>query len=430
MPPSTPNGGDVVGRRTARRHALLAFVISRLPVALVAILVGQVAHGAKNPPGDLNAPYLAHPFGSGPLSGIADGIFSPLMRWDSIFYLSIAHSGYGVGEPFTKAFFPAYPLTIRLFGGLQSSPAVLLVSSYFVALAAFLASLYILHRLVELELGARFAWPAVLLFSLFPGSVFFSAPLSESLFLLFSLGSFYAARQGRWAWAGAAGALASGTRPVGIVLLLPLAAFYFYGPRGDMPGPGRDVMHRAAGTLGERLRPLHKLRLNALWIALVPAGMVAYSIYLRSKFGGLASFESAQSQWARHFDGPFSAVWVAADHVVRHLGTLPHVTVAQSHDYGNFLLLILLVIALAGVFRRLPVAYGLFTLGSLALPLSYPAQEEALLSLVRFSGVLFPVAIWLALVCEERRLTRPVAVGFGCLLLVAAALEAHGTWVA
>ena len=42
---------------------------------------------------------------------------------------------------------------------------------------------------------------------------------------------------------------------------------------------------------------------------------------------------------------------------------------------------------------------------ALALPLSFPVGPQPLMSLPRFLAVLFPIFMWLALVCEERRST-------------------------
>ena len=51
------------------------------------------------------------------------------------------------------------------------------------------------------------------------------------------------------------------------------------------------------------------------------------------------------------------------------------------------------------------------------LPLSFPVGPQPLMSLPRFLAVLFPIFMWLALVCEERRSTDTVvalsAIGLG-----------------
>jgi hypothetical protein len=46
---------------------------------------------------------------------------------------------------------------------------------------------------------------------------------------------------------------------------------------------------------------------------------------------------------------------------------------------------------------------------SLVLPLSFPVTPQPLMSLPRFVAVLFPIFMWLALWCEERRATARVA---------------------
>ena len=71
---------------------------------------------------------------------------------------------------------------------------------------------------------------ALLLVAFFPAALFFSAVYSESLFLLLSVGAVLAARQGRWAWAGALAALAALTRNSGVLLLVPLALLFLYLP--------------------------------------------------------------------------------------------------------------------------------------------------------------------------------------------------------
>jgi hypothetical protein len=70
-----------------------------------------------------------------------------------------------------------------------------------------------------------------------------------------------------------------------------------------------------------------------------------------------------------------------------------------------------------GALRRLPRAYGAWVGASLLLPLTFPVTPQPLMSLPRFVSVLFPVFMWLAVVCDERRNTDLVlavsAVGLG-----------------
>ena len=396
-----------------KRQATAAFGTSRLLVYAVALFASLrlgadgSANAAKFDDGS-----LTHPFGA-----FGDILFSPLARWDSVWYLGIAHDGYDGGAD--TAFFPLYPLLVRTLVLPHPSEAALLFSAYVVSLACFAGALWLLERLVELELGQRVAGTAVWLLALFPASLFFSAPYSESLFLLVSVGAFYTARTGRWAWAGALAAAAAATRSAGIVLLVPLFLLWL------------DSRARAA-------------RRDVAWLALAPLGLAAYALHLEVAHGDAFAFVDAQKVWFREFAGPFVGVWdgtTAAWDGVRQLVSGSRDSVYFELAAGdpfrvaaiNLLLfgfLVFAIVAVVGAFRRLPRAYGAYALAALALPLSYPVGPQPLMSLPRFLAVLFPLFMWLAVVSEERGWTVPVtaasAVGLGLFTTQFAAWE----WIA
>lgn len=373
-----------------------ALAWSRLGIFVVALYVTLAGGMSAGNAEKFDTPALTHPFG-----GLGDMLLSPLARWDSVWYLSIANLGYGGDDSPRTAFFPLYPLLTRGVGELGGgSEGAVLIASYLVALSALGVALYLLHRLTELELGRAAAGPAVLLLCVFPASVFLGAPYSESLFLAASVGAFYAARTGHWAVAGAAAGAAGATRSAGILLLLPLAILYW-----QTTEPGR------------RWRP------EAGWLALAPAGLVAYAAYLALAHGDPLAFSSAQELWSRHFAGPFVGVWdgmVAAFEGVRQLGSGSRETVYFQQAGGDpfrvaavnlmlFGALVFAVVAVLGVLRRLPFAYGAYVVAALALPLSYPVTPQPLMSLPRFLVVLFPVFMWMGAACAERGNTARVA---------------------
>ncbi|HEY0516510.1 MAG TPA: mannosyltransferase family protein [Solirubrobacteraceae bacterium] len=397
-------------RAEALRAAGSAFAWSRLLVFAVAVVVVAIAGVDAGNERNFDQPALTHPF-----SGVLDSLLSPLARWDSAWYLDIAHSGYG-GQ--SSAFFPLYPLLVRLVATV-SAPGALLVSGYVVSLAALFGALYLMHRLVALELGSsELARGAVLMLALFPGALWLGAPYSESLFLLLSVGAFYAARTGRWAVAGVCAALASATRSAGIVLVVPLVILWW---------KSRD---RRARDLG--------------WIALAPAGLVAYSVYLAASIGDGFAYLHLQAVWFRSFAGPLGAVpdgAVAAWDGLRQIlsGQRAHVYFTAAggdpigvgwHNLELFGFLLLAIGAVVGVLRRLPVAYGAYVVAALALPLSFPVGPEPLMSLPRFLGVLFPLFMWLALVCRTPRRRAVVFAAFGLGLAVFTARYATWHWVA
>ena len=399
---------------------------SRLAILLIAVFAGlMVGEGGIS---EANAERFDQPTLTQPLGGLGDAVLSPLAHWDAVWYLRIADSGYPSADSPRVAFFPLYPLLTRGLAGVGGgSHAALLLAGFAVSLAALLGALVLLWRLAALELGRRPARATLLLLCVFPASLFLGAPYSESLFLLVSVGAFYAARTGHWGWAGAAAAAASGTRSAGVLLLLPLALIYLYGPREDRPA-GRPAPLRS-GWLGA-LRPVHELRADAAWLLLAPAGLAAYSTYLGMAHGDALAFSSVQEYWGREFAAPLAGIYegiVAGVEGIRQIASDAREPVYFEQAAGdpyrvagmNLMLLATLafaVVAAVGVLRRLPFAYGAYVVAALMLPLSYPVEPQPLMSLPRFMVVLFPVFMWLALVCEERGITDRVAAASALVL--------------
>ena len=87
------------------------------------------------------------------------------------------------------------------------------------------------------------------------------------------------------------------------------------------------------------------------------------------------------------------------------------------------------MVACVGVWRRLPRAYGAWVAASLLLPLTFPVAPQPLMSLPRFVSVLFPLFMWLAIVCDERRITDLVVAGFAVGLGLFTAQYASWQWV-
>jgi len=357
---------------------------------------------------------------------VGDLFAAPIARWDTVHLQDIALHGYE-RERLT-AFFPLYPLLARGAGELTGS---LLFGGALVSLIAFFVALVLLYRLAELDLGADVARRTVYLVAFFPAALFFSAFYSESLFLALTVGALYAARTGHWGPACALGALAAATRNTGVLVAVPIALLYLYGPRADRtPSLGVRARRLAAGLarpherLVLALRPRYPLRADALWIGLVPLGLIAYGSYTWARFGDpLATFQ-AQTFWTREFSGPFSAIYFSIGETTGAVGEL---FLGGSHDtfespaakLALFCCLIFAFVAIAGMARRLPVAYTAYTFLAIIPPLSSPIPEHPLTSLPRYLAVLFPVHMWLALQADTpRRFGVVVAVSAGMLVFL------------
>lgn len=424
-------------RTQALRDVWLALWSSRLLVwaaAIATILAfgfGPRRH-AFDPPGLTRG-----------LGWLGDLLAAPAARWDSAWYLVIAQHGYrpefGAFTASRTAFFPLYPLGLRAISDLGVPPVL---AGVLLSLAALALGLYALHRLTALESGPRVARLTVLLTALSPMAFYFSAVYNESLYLALSVGLFLCARRGQWGRAAALGALASATRNTGVLLMLPLALLYLYGPRQDR-APDR--------LLARSPRPRYRLRADALWLALVPVGLGLYIAHLALAGGDPLSPFHAQAVWGRHFAGPYGGVWDGAKAAFqgarqllsfqRHHLYFPAAGGSPFIDAGHnlmlFAFLLLAIPPLVGVLRRLPLAYGAYVLVALALPLSYPVSSQPLMSLPRFLLVLFPLNMSLAGWLDSRdgrlagRLAPALALGFsGAAMCLFVAQFATWHWVA
>jgi Gpi18-like mannosyltransferase len=138
--------------------------------------------------------------------------------WDTVWYVSIAHSGYYWPA---WAFMPSYPSVIWLLnllplGGEYASAAV-------VAALFSIAGVVVYQRLAETYMTVEDAVTSTVIMVTFPFVLLFlTLSYAESVFLFATVSSWYLHRRGRVAGAALAAAFATLTRPYGILISLPI----------------------------------------------------------------------------------------------------------------------------------------------------------------------------------------------------------------
>jgi hypothetical protein len=414
-------------RPAALRDVAFAVIASRLLVAVTAAVSAsslRVTSSSEAPAGKV-VTGISHPFGHGWAAGALDAVFTPLVRWDALWYLEISRSGY---EPLglvaqnpgqRPVFFPLYPLLVEVLGGWTGNGARLVVATL-LSLVAFTAGLLIVHRLTTMELGPAAARGAVLIIAFWAGP-FFSAPYSESLFLALSAGAFLAARVDRWWLAALLAGAASATRNTGVLLLAPLLVLYLYGPRGGAARP------RSAAHAARRWAPRFPVRPDVLWLLIVPAGLVAYCVYLQVEVGDWQAWRTAQETYGRSgLTTPLTTIHLAVTGVYHALFKEGLAGVGGS-NLLNFATLLVVVTSAVGAARRLPAAYAIWVVVALAPAFVAPFDGDALRSLPRFASVLFPIAMWLGFELTRRRVLVP-AVALSAAVL-AATTAAFTIWM-
>jgi hypothetical protein len=358
--------------------ALRLFLLSRAAIWLLALAVVLLFEGSMNARrGEWDSDRL-HDLGVG---------IDVWARWDSDWFLRIAENGYSWPSS-TPAFFPLYPLLVAGAGFLLGGHDVL--GGVVVSLAAGASAFALLYRLTDIELGEETARRTVLFLAVAPTSLFFGAVYSESLFLLLAVAAFFLAERGRFWEGGAAAGLALLTRSAGIALVPALVVLAWRAPN--------------------RLRALAGVAVGPLLFLLYP---LALAIWVDRP---LAFLDAQKVVWERRLSpaGPLGGVVAAVEHL----------------ELLDLAVAIALVVLGVVAWRRIGTAYGLYTLVSVALPLSFVSDKTPLWSMQRFAVVVFPAFMALATLVRGRRGTAIVATILAAWLAVYVVRWALWYWVA
>ena len=297
-----------------------------------------------------------------------------LSRWDAGWYVEIAQDGYRYepSSPSNAAFFPLYPVLIRVIHALLFLPTDdywWLVTAIALSNVALLIGLTYFRALLTMDFDETLVSRAITYLLIFPTTFFFSGVYSESLFLALTVAAFYYARTNRWLLACVLAALATLTRSQGMILALPLLIEY----------------------LCERNFRLQKVGWNITAFALIPAALLAFAFLLKLKFGNWTVMFDVQSIWGRHLMWP----WHPLAWFLRHAPPLS----PEHHDRLDFgFLLVLLGAAVSGL-RRLRTSYSAYIWTAVV----FFSCWGMLGSIPRFDLVIFPLFIVLALIGARRR---------------------------
>ena len=353
--------------REAIQYILILFVISRL----VLTFIGGWSHL-----------YLENVIGM-PHRGLE---FSPSVWldawgvWDTGWYVDIAENWYSAdvndsGQS-NIAFFPLYPLLMRIVGFLLGD---YFIGGLVVSNLAFLAGTWLLYRLVAQEFNHQMGCRAVLFMFLFPTAFIFSGVFTESLFIACSIASFWFARTNRWLLAGIFGGFTALTKLLGILICIPLFLEYMkmcdFNPR--------------------------RIRANVLFIAIVPLGVAIFMLQCYLLTGDFLAFYHIQkSGWFQNPSNPISVIWrlINSDRV----------------DFAfNALFAIVVFLILIARFRKISPSFLLWSMFLMLIPLSSAGVPSCL---SRYCLVVFPIYIILARMFPQDKAWHQAAVIFMTLL--------------
>ena len=375
--PLAPDRPTAVRRRLgslgrAVLEVLPAWVVARVLVA-VALIIAHLSVRSFRPDNPVA------------LQRVRDGLLS----WDGGWYRSIAEHGYATAGREALRFFPLYPLLGRGLGhvpGVGAGAALVVVANLASLLA--LAGLFLLmgHDRADPGLARRSVW----LLALAPSAYAMVLAYADTVLLLCSVVVFLGIRTDRWWWAAAAGLAAGADRPLGVLLVLPVAV-ELWSRRHTLDGT-----RERAGAAAALVAPL--------------VGAAAYLVWVGHRFGDVWLPFTVQQQNGHRgrLAAPFDAMWHDAADALggHHLGSALHIP------------WVLVCVGLAVLaWRRLPRSYAVFATAVLVVSLS----SSNLDSFERYALGAFPLVV-AASTCTSRR---PVEIVV--LVLAAAAMTAYAT---
>ncbi|RUL61548.1 hypothetical protein EKH79_18125 [Dyella dinghuensis] len=318
----------------------------------------------------------------------ANSSLAPMLcRWDCEWYLGIAQHGYSTYEPglayghapgeTTFGFYPLYPLIVRFFTPLMGGDV--LHAGILVSNLCFLAALFYVYLYVrELGLNRSVGLLTACMLCVFPQSIVFSAPLSESIFLLLMAAAMYHFRREQYLVAGIAAALLTAVRPNGILFIV------FAGVLLVQQHGLRAVL--APWRMPEKFVP----------IVLAPLGMFLFLTYCYVATGDAFAHESTESiGWGWAFVPPWENL------------------LEQLHS-GSVLALCAAISISVALCSLLLLQYGMyaefaFCIASILLIWC----GQGVVSLFRYWMILFP--IWIAVARSVA--VRPMGATLLCALL-------------
>jgi hypothetical protein len=308
-----------------------------------------------------------------------DRPFAVLQAWDARWYRVVAARGY-LDIPHHQsdtAFFPLFPALLNMLRplGLSSWTSGLLLANL-----GLLAALFAVYELAMTWLPDASARRAAVYVALLPVGYVFSMAYPERPVLAAMAGAGASAARGRWGLAAALAAVATGGRPEGVFVAVPLTALALHASRAELP--------RALAAA-----------------ASAPAALDAVAAYQRVVVGDPIAFSHAQVEWGRRFSP------LGIGHAVAELlhASGNNLWIARDATFAIVYVVLLLVARRSGV--PWPwIASGL----AIVLP---PLETGSFTSDARFGLLALPVYAGLARLGASRRADLAMRIVMAVLLV-------------
>lgn len=318
-------------------------------------------------------------------SGVALRVHQGLLGWDAGWYEAIARVGYRPLGHQALRFFPLFPLVSRALAqlpGISDGIAVVVIANLSALVGTALLRVLVARETGDVRLAERTVWVV----SLAPPAFVLVMGYSEGMLLVATVGCLLAIRRGSgrgedgtaapWWWLAAVfGAIAGLTRPLGVLLVVPVAV--------------EAIRHWRRSTARRRFA-------SGVAVAAPAVATLGFLGWSWEAFGNFFLPVDVQTE-AGHHGGLTDPLRVL----------LNDVRGVVHHHYGTALHVPWVVLAVALVvvcWRRLPASYG--ALGTAVILAALSGTN--LSSFERYAWSAFPLAIAAASLLGRPKLERSV----------------------
>jgi Gpi18-like mannosyltransferase len=317
-----------------------------------------------------------YPYSDSDLQPLGSRFWWTWAGFDGVHYIKLVKEGYLAG--FSQAFFPLYPLLIKLLNFLVGN---ILTSGLIISNLAFILFLSCLYQLLLFSFEKKIVEKTIKIYLFFPTSFFFNSLYTESLFVFLASLIFYFLKKKKWLITSFLGGLASATRLVGISFGLVLLVEWFrYQSRKD-----KKLVLKGIGYF-----------LCASW------GFWAYLLFLRLKFNDPFIFIKSMSLWQKNKLVFFGQTFF------RYFKMMFDFSLSLEKYFlviFEFLTASLFLYLLIDGFRKLKLSFFVYSFFSLFIPLS----SGTFSSLPRYVLALFPL---FAILAERLAKSKKLSLGY------------------
>ena len=296
--------------------------------------------------------------------------------WDSGWYMNVALNGYStIGEPPNYGFFPLFPYLVRgvAFFTTHHLLVGLILNNIF-----FIVGCGVLYFLVVEKWNELIAKRTILMLLIYPYSFYYSCFLTEPMFFMLCVLSFYFLQKDKLQWFGLTGLLSTLLRPTGILNAVPLFVEYLT-------------------THYKNIKLKH-----LIWFSFFPIGIFSFYFYLYHLTGDFSAYPHLKAKvWGNQFTEPFTTLWRSLTF--------------QNHDV-RFIYHAYLVVFYSGLFinsfKKIPLSYWVF--GMFNIWFSLLNGDGVLICITRHITCYFPFFILLAMLNWNKKLAYffiPICIG-------------------